>query len=181
MILIGSFFKSDIKVVIIGETHSGKSTLSGRLLNECDEIESEEKSKIIEKMQEKGHSNFQYSWITDNSQNERDSGHTTSLSIRPLETIRSSMTLIDTPGYSHKDKEYKKNINMITGVSLADCAILVVSAIPDNFEKGIEDTQQIREHAIISHKMGLENIIIVVNKLDATAPPYSKNQRPKVF
>ena len=165
-------------MVVIGQSHSGKSTLAGRLLHDCNEVTKDEMDNIKKQMQEDGKTCSPYSWIMDESKKERDLGHSIILSFGTLETIRSSITLIDTPGHSHKEKDHMKN--MIMGVAIADCAVLVVSAFKDEFEKGMTNSQISVEHATIAHKMGLEKIIVVVNKMDATVPKYSEDRYKEI-
>ena len=105
---------------------------------------------------------------------ERESGHSIDLSVKKLETRRSFVTMIDSPGCSHKSIDHTKN--MIVGVSLADCAILVVSALGDDFEKGMHENKITRDHALIAHRMGVEKIIVVINKMDETDPEYSEKR-----
>ena len=121
-----------------------------------------------------GKNSSPYTWITDVSKQERESGHSIDLSIKKLETRRSFVTIIDAPGCSHNSIDHVKN--MIVGVSLADCAILVVSAFADDFEKGMFENKVTRDHAIIAHRMGIENMIVVINKMDATVPEYSEKR-----
>ena len=165
-------------MAVIGQSHSGKSTLAGRLLHDCNEVTKDEMDNIKKQMQEEGKSCSPYSWIMDESKKEREFGHSINLSFCTLETIRYSVTLIDTPGHSHKGKDHMKN--MIMGVALADCAVLVVSAFKDEFEKGMTNSQISVEHATIAHKMGLEKIIVVVNKMDATVPKYSEDRYKEI-
>jgi len=55
---------------------------------------------------------------------------------------------------------------MITGTSQADIAILVVAASDGEFEAGIGQNGQTREHALLAFTMGIKQIICAVNKMD---------------
>ena len=55
---------------------------------------------------------------------------------------------------------------MITGTSQADVAILMISAAPSEFEAGISDEGQTREHALLAYTLGIRNIIVGINKMD---------------
>jgi len=56
---------------------------------------------------------------------------------------------------------------MITGTSQADVAILVVSAGTGEFEAGIGKDGQTREHALLAYTMGIKQVVVAVNKMDA--------------
>lgn len=57
--------------------------------------------------------------------------------------------------------------NTITGTTQADCAILTIDAGSD-LEAGLSTDGQCREHALIAHRLGIEQLIIAVNKMDKT-------------
>ncbi len=65
--------------------------------------------------------------------------------------------------------------NMITGASQADAAVLVVSA-----RDGEGVMAQTREHAFLAKTLGVQQLIAVVNKMDATQPPYSQKRFEEV-
>ena len=56
----------------------------------------------------------------------------------------------------------------------ADLAILVVSAKEGEYEAGVTKTGQTREHLLLAYTMGVKQLIVVVNKMDVTKPPYSQ-------
>ncbi|MEM4762587.1 MAG: elongation factor 1-alpha, partial [Desulfurococcaceae archaeon] len=70
--------------------------------------------------------------------------------------------------------------NMITGASQADAAILVVSARKGEFEAGMSAEGQTREHALLARTMGIGQLLVAVNKMDATEPPYSEKRYKEV-
>ena len=55
----------------------------------------------------------------------------------------------------------------------ADCAVLIVAAGKGEFEAGISKEGQTREHALLAYTLGVKQLIIGVNKMDNTEPPYS--------
>ncbi|CAF2088591.1 unnamed protein product, partial [Rotaria magnacalcarata] len=58
----------------------------------------------------------------------------------------------------------------------ADCALLMVSASDGEFEAGISKYGQTREHTLLAYTLGIKQIIIGVNKMDTTRPPYSEDR-----
>lgn len=56
----------------------------------------------------------------------------------------------------------------------ADCAVLIVAAGVGEFEAGISKNGQTREHALLAFTLGVKQLIVGVNKMDSTEPPYSQ-------
>lgn len=58
--------------------------------------------------------------------------------------------------------------------SQADCAVLIVAAGTGEFEAGISKNGQTREHALLAYTLGVKQLIVGINKMDSTEPPYSE-------
>lgn len=58
----------------------------------------------------------------------------------------------------------------------ADCAVLIVAAGVGEFEAGISKNGQTREHALLAFTLGVKQLIVGVNKMDSTEPPYSQKR-----
>ena len=58
---------------------------------------------------------------------------------------------------------------MISGASQADMALLVVDAAPGEFEAGFERGGQTREHALLVRSLGVRELIVGINKMDAVS------------
>merc|ERR1712088_618446 len=63
---------------------------------------------------------------------------------------------------------------MITGTSQADCGVLIIASGTGEFEAGISKNGQTREHALLAYTLGVKQLIVGVNKIDSTEPPYSE-------
>lgn len=71
-------------------------------------------------------------------------------------------------------EEYNCNVALFPGTSQADCAVLIIAAGTGEFEAGISANGQTREHALLAFTLGVKQLIIGVNKMDSTEPPYSE-------
>lgn len=138
--------KPHVNLAIIGHVDHGKSTLMGRLLLDTGVISPEDLSEEAE--------SFKFAWVMDHLKEERERGLTIDVAYEKLETPENMITIIDAPGHSDFVK------NMITGASQADAAVLVVAA-----DDGI--MPQTREHAALAYTLGVDQLVIAVNKMDS--------------
>ena len=146
--------KPHINLVFIGHVDHGKSTLVGRLLYELGEV-SEQKMKNLKAEAEKiGKGSFEFAWVMDSLKEERERGVTIDIAHKKFETQKNYFTIIDAPGH----KDFVKN--MITGTSQADAAVLVMS-VPDGV------MPQTKEHAFLAKTLGVNQLIVAMNKMDA--------------
>jgi len=145
--------KERLNLVFIGHVDHGKSTLVGQLLLTTGNIKQQKIDRYEKLAAEKGKESFKYAWTMDTKPEERERGLTIDPTHWNFETKNKNIFIIDAPGHSDFIK------NMITGASEADAGILLVAA-----DDGI--MPQTEEHAILAMTMGVEQLIIAVNKVD---------------
>ncbi|EHB13399.1 Elongation factor 1-alpha 1 [Heterocephalus glaber] len=66
------------------------------------------------------------------------------------------------------------------GTSQADCAVLIVAAGVGEFEAGISKNGQTHEHALLAYMLSVKQLIVGVNKIDSTEPPYSQKRYEEI-
>jgi len=146
--------KPHFNLVTIGHVDHGKSTLVGRLLFDTGAVRDEQMRKLKELAKELKKETFEFAFVMDNLKEERERGVTIDIMHKRFDTQKYYFTIIDAPGH----RDFVKN--MITGTSQADGAILVVSA-----KDGIQE--QTKEHAYLAKVLGVGQMIIAINKMDA--------------
>ncbi|WP_101294716.1 translation elongation factor EF-1 subunit alpha [Halegenticoccus soli] len=140
-------------LAIIGHVDHGKSTLVGRLLFETGSVPEHVIEQYREEAEEKGKGGFEFAYVMDNLAEERERGVTIDIAHQRFDTDKYYFTIVDTPGH----RDFVKN--MITGASQADHAVLVVAA-----DDGV--APQTREHVFLARTLGIETLIVAVNKMD---------------
>ncbi len=155
--------KPHLNLVFIGHVDHGKSTLVGRTLFETGAVEAHKIEEYKKKAEEMGKGTFQFAWVMDRLKEERERGLTIDVMHQRFDTDKYYFTIIDAPGH----RDFVKN--MITGTSQADAAVMVVAA-----PEGI--MAQTREHTFLARTLGVTQLIVAVNKMDATKPEYSEER-----
>ena len=144
--------REQLRTVICGHVDHGKSTLVGRLIHETDSL-ADGKLDAIKAMCERRGMPFEWAFLMDAFQAERDQGITIDTSQIWLRTPRRDYVIIDAPGH----REFIKN--MITGASSADAALVLIDA-----SHGVQ--QQSRLHGFLLNLLGIKQIVVLVNKMD---------------
>jgi bifunctional enzyme CysN/CysC len=145
-------FARPLPIVIVGHVDHGKSTLVGRLLNDTGSLP-EGKVEAVREMSRKRGMPFEWSFVMDALQAERDQGITIDTTQVRFRSARRGYIVIDAPGH----KEFLKN--MITGAASAEAALLLVDVLEGALE-------QSRRHAYLLHLLGVRQVAVVVNKMD---------------
>ncbi len=144
--------KELMKIVIVGHVDHGKSSIIGRLFHDTDSLP-EGKYDSIKEVCDKRGMPFEWSFLMDALQAERDQAITIDTSQIWFETEQRKYVIIDAPGH----KEFLKN--MISGAANSEAAVLVIDA-----NEGIQE--QSKRHGYLLHLLGIEQIAIAVNKMD---------------
>jgi bifunctional enzyme CysN/CysC len=141
-----------VRIVIVGHVDHGKSTLIGRLIHDTGSLP-DGKLEAIKAMSERRGMPFEWSFLLDALQAERDQGITIDTSQIRFRTPERDVLLIDAPGHV----EFLKN--MVTGAAQADAALLVIDAA-----EGVRE--QSKRHGYLLHLLGIRQVAVVVNKMD---------------
>lgn len=157
--------KPHINVVFVGHVDHGKSTLVGRMLYDSGKIREDEMNKLKSIAKEVGKETFEFAFVMDVTKEERERGVTIEINWKEIETPKNHITIIDAPGH----RDFIKN--MITGASDADAAVLVVDV-----DAGLQ--QQTKEHLFLTRTLGIDQLVVAINKMDKVA--YSKDKFDKI-
>ncbi|HUW43804.1 MAG TPA: translation elongation factor EF-1 subunit alpha [Bacillota bacterium] len=157
--------KPNMNVVFVGHVDAGKSTIVGQLLFQSGLVSEQEMKKLRAEAEKHGKVGFEFAYIMDKIKEERERGVTIDLAYKKILTQKYQITIIDAPGH----KDFVKN--MITGASQADAAFLVIAA-----PAGVQ--LQTTEHLWLLRTMGVKNLCVAINKMDAVE--YKEDKYNKV-
>ncbi len=144
-----------LRFITCGSVDDGKSTLIGRLLHESENVFEDHLHALEADSRQYGTQGGRpdLALLMDGLQAEREQGITIDVAYRYFATPARRYIVADTPGH----EQYTRN--MATGASTADLAILLVDA-----RKGV--LIQTRRHARIVAMMGIDHVVLAVNKMD---------------
>jgi len=147
--------KDMLRFLTCGSVDDGKSTLIGRMLYDSKMIFDDQLAAAESESKKYGTTGekIDMALLVDGLQSEREQGITIDVAYRFFATQNRKFIIADTPGH----EQYTRN--MVTGASTADVAIILIDA-----RKGI--LTQTRRHSFIVNLLGIEHIIVAINKMD---------------
>ena len=147
--------KDMLRFLTCGSVDDGKSTLIGRMLYDSKMIFDDQLSAAQSESKKYGTTGekIDMALLVDGLQSEREQGITIDVAYRFFATENRKFIIADTPGH----EQYTRN--MVTGASTADVAIILIDA-----RKGI--LTQTRRHSFIVSLLGIEHVIVAINKMD---------------
>jgi len=161
--------KPGVSLAVVGTESCGKTTLLAQLCHLLGGFEEERHKECRDLAKELGRPSCEHAWMLDTLAMERERGFTVTSSFQHFTSGSFRYIAIDTPGHA----EYAKNMLSVT--SLADVAVLVVSAADGEYEAGIA-SGQIRELSLSCFTMGIKNIVVLVTKMDDPSVQYSSSR-----
>lgn len=162
--------REHLNIVFIGHVDAGKSTISGQILCVTNQIDDRTLAKYTKEAKEKNRDTWFLAYIMDTNEEERAKGKTVEVGRAHFTTTNKRYTLLDAPGH----KNYVPN--MIEGTAQADVGVLVISARRGEFETGFDRGGQTREHAMLAKTLGIQRLIVLVNKMDDPTVKWSKTR-----
>jgi len=144
-----------LRVMTCGSVDDGKSTLIGRLLHDTQNVLDDQATQLAADSVRHGTAGdaVDYALLLDGLEAEREQGITIDVAYRFITTGTRRIILADSPGH----EQYTRN--MATAASTADVAIVLIDA-----RRGV--LTQTRRHSFIASLMGIQHILLAVNKMD---------------
>ncbi len=142
-----------LRLSTAGSVDDGKSTLIGRLLYDSNGVYEDQLASVAKSPVNRSSGAFDLALLTDGLRAEREQGITIDVAYRYFSTPKRKFIIADTPGH----EQYTRN--MATGASTANLAIILVDA-----RNGV--LPQSRRHAFIASLLGIQHIVVAVNKMD---------------
>ena len=152
-----------LRFITCGSVDDGKSTLIGRLLYDSkalmvDQLDALGKARGAQSQSGK----LDLSLVTDGLEAEREQGITIDVAYRYFATPKRKFIIADAPGH----EQYTRN--MVTGASKSDVAVLLIDVMKLDFSQPtLTLLPQTKRHAALAGLLGLQHIVVAVNKMDA--------------
>ena len=139
-----------------------------------DQVDERTMAKYEKEAKEKNRESWYLAYIMDTNEEERAKGKTVEVGRAHFSTAKKRYTLLDAPGH----KNYVPN--MIGGASQADVGVLVISARKGEFEAGFDRGGQTREHAMLAKTLGLQKLVVLINKMDEKEVSWRKERYDQI-
>jgi bifunctional enzyme CysN/CysC len=154
--LLAHQHKSLLRFITCGSVDDGKSTLIGRLLYDSQMIFEDQLAAVERDSKKVGTQGgrIDLALLVDGLAAEREQGITIDVAYRFFSTDKRKFIVADTPGH----EQYTRN--MVTGASTAELAVILIDA-----RKGV--LTQTRRHSYIVSLLGIREVVLAVNKMDA--------------
>lgn len=152
-----------LRFITCGSVDDGKSTLIGRLLYDSkalmvDQLDALGKARGAQSQSGK----LDLSLVTDGLEAEREQGITIDVAYRYFATPKRKFIIADAPGH----EQYTRN--RVTGASKSDVAMLLIDVMKLDFSQPtLTLLSQTKRHASLAGLLGLQHIVVAVNKMDA--------------
>ncbi len=166
--------REHLNIVFIGHVDAGKSTMSGQILIKTGQVSQRDIDKYTRDAKDKGRDSWYLAYILDTNEEERAKGKTVEVGRATFETKSKRFTLLDAPGH----KSFVPN--MIAGAAQADVGVLIISARKSEFEAGFDRGGQTREHAMLAKTLGVQRLIVAVNKMDEQTVLWNKKRYDQI-
>jgi bifunctional enzyme CysN/CysC len=141
-----------LEVVVVGHVDHGKSTLVGRMLHDTHSLPDGKFEAVQAQCRSRGMP-FEWAFVTDALQAERDQGITIDASYIRFKSALRDYLFIDAPGH----RDFLRN--MITGAADCDAALVVIDCL-----EGVKD--QSRRHGYLLNLLGVNQVAVAVTKMD---------------
>ena len=141
-----------LRLATAGSVDDGKSTLIGRLLVDSRAVLEDQLAAARQASLRRG-VGLDLALLTDGLRAEREQGITIDVAYRYFATARRKFVIADCPGH------FQYTRNMVTGVSTADAAVILVDVSKDLQE-------QTRRHCFVASLLRVPHLVVCVNKMD---------------
>jgi bifunctional enzyme CysN/CysC len=142
-----------LRFTTAGSVDDGKSTLIGRLLNDCKSIYEDQLAAVRRDSKRLNREEVDLALLTDGLKAEREQGITIDVAYRYFSTPKRRFIIADTPGH----EQYTRN--MVTGASTANLAVVLIDA-----RNGV--LTQSKRHGFLASLLGIPHVVVAVNKMD---------------
>ena len=166
--------RAPISIVFIGHVDVGKSTICGNVMVITEKVDTRTIQKYEQEAKAQKRDTWWLAYVMDINDDERARGKTVEVGRATFTTATKRYTIYDAPGHQNYVP------NMIMGAAMADIGGLVISAKKGEFESGFERGGQTIEHMLLARSLGIQKLIIIINKMDEPSVRWSKERYEQI-